>query len=438
VLSNHRNALMYDKLARLVDFSGGYFLESEPCLVCNDPEVAFSSIKLSSLKVDVKHTTSTQIVKLSGSHAISKINLRIGDLKRQKMVRTINIYYNNRNVQAVVELKNRPALWHKAKRVALTAGQTDVKVDFPLPIVACNLMLEYADFFDVHTSSETLQCPRCSATVPANPGVCANCGENVFQCHKCRSINYDEKDPFLCNICGFCKYAKFDYALTCRPCCAVDPVENEEDRKKATNSLQALLDKADRVYALLAEQKPHLESLLAKIGGGGGDEVDPQASAPAAGSGGANPGVNRHIQELAQRYCGAVKENFQELSQVIQKLLATRKELVKFDESVLGHQGQETASTSCPSNGDEGDVVHSRTTCYGCATAAVGHCLTLLRAMAGGRASRQLLFEKNLISELLEHNLRRGPVAIRAEVRKLICLLIKDNLEATRFLCDQV
>ena len=74
---------------------------------------------------------------------------------------------------------------------------------------------------------ESLQCPRCSATVPANPGVCSNCGENVFQCHKCRAINYDEKDPFLCNSCGFCKYAKFEYSLTARPCCAVDPIENE-------------------------------------------------------------------------------------------------------------------------------------------------------------------------------------------------------------------
>lgn len=47
-----------------------------------------------------------------------------------------------------------------------------------------------------------------------------------------RAINYDEKDPFLCNACGFCKYAKFDYTLTARQCCAVDPIENEEDRKK--------------------------------------------------------------------------------------------------------------------------------------------------------------------------------------------------------------
>jgi hypothetical protein len=49
-----------------------------------------------------------------------------------------------------------------------------------------------------------------------------------------RSINYDEKDPFLCNACGFCKYARFDFMLYAKPCCAVDPIENEEDRKKVS------------------------------------------------------------------------------------------------------------------------------------------------------------------------------------------------------------
>ena len=34
---------------------------------------------------------------------------------------------------------------------------------------------------NVQAVSESLQCLRCSSTVPANPGVCGNCGENVFQ-----------------------------------------------------------------------------------------------------------------------------------------------------------------------------------------------------------------------------------------------------------------
>jgi E3 ubiquitin-protein ligase UBR4 len=77
-------------------------------------------------------------------------------------------------------------------------------------------MIEYSDFYEnIQASSETLQCPRCGVAVPSNPGVCGNCGENVFQCHKCRAINYDEKVSnmkklsrgnsykpfFLCYIC---------------------------------------------------------------------------------------------------------------------------------------------------------------------------------------------------------------------------------------------
>ena len=65
-----------------------------------------------------------------------------------------------------------------------------MKIDLPLPIVASNLMIEFADFYENYqASTETLQCPRCSASVPANPGVCGNCGENVYQCHKCRSVS---------------------------------------------------------------------------------------------------------------------------------------------------------------------------------------------------------------------------------------------------------
>lgn len=70
----------------------------------------FQYIKLSSIKVDTRYTTTQQVVKLIGSHTISKVTVKIGDLKRTKMVRTINLYYNNRTVQAIVELKNKYGL----------------------------------------------------------------------------------------------------------------------------------------------------------------------------------------------------------------------------------------------------------------------------------------------------------------------------------------
>lgn len=50
--------------------------------------------------------------------------------------------------------------------------------------------------------------------------------------------------------------------------------------------------------------------------------------------------------------------------------------------------------------------------CYGCASAATEHCLTLLRALAASTASRQTLCAQGLIAELLDNNLRRGTVQV--------------------------
>lgn len=128
-VAKHPSASLYTALGQVLDLDG-FYLESEPCLICNSVDQSFNIIKLTSIKMDSKFTTNSNIIKLVNSHIISKIILRIGDLKRTKMVRTINVYYNSRNVQAVVELKNRPSMWHKAKSVTLQSGQTDVSFHY--------------------------------------------------------------------------------------------------------------------------------------------------------------------------------------------------------------------------------------------------------------------------------------------------------------------
>ncbi|XP_058849008.1 E3 ubiquitin-protein ligase UBR4 isoform X2 [Acipenser ruthenus] len=445
ILTNHPNSNIYNTLSGLVEFDG-YYLESDPCLVCNNPEVPFSNIKLSSIKVDTRYTTTQQVVKLIGSHTISKVTVKIGDLKRTKMVRTINLYYNNRTVQAIVELKNKPARWHKAKKVQLTPGQTEVKIDLPLPIVASNLMIEFSDFYENYqASTETLQCPRCSASVPANPGVCGNCGENVYQCHKCRSINYDEKDPFLCNACGFCKYARFDFMLYAKPCCAVDPIENEEDRKKAVTNINTLLDKADRVYHQLMGHRPQLESLLSKVNEAAPEKPQDDAGS-GAGLGASSASVNRYIQQLAQEYSGDCKTSFDELSKIIQKVLASRRELLEYDLQQREAATKSSRTTAQPTITASqyralsvlGCGHTSSTKCYGCASAVTEHCITLLRALASNTAIRQILVLQGLIRELFEYNLRRGAATMREEVRQLMCLLTRDNPDATQKMNDLI
>lgn len=36
----------------------------------------------------------------------------------------------------------------------------------------------------------------------------------AFQCRKCRHINYDRLDAFLCVECGYCTAGAFSYELT--------------------------------------------------------------------------------------------------------------------------------------------------------------------------------------------------------------------------------
>ena len=106
-------------------------------MVCNN---LFTNIKLSSLKVDTKYIhhqhPDCHIVKLTGGHSISS------------GLETINIYYNNRTVQAVVELKNKPTMWHLAMKITLSSRQMDLKIEFSLPILACNITIKYSDFYE--------------------------------------------------------------------------------------------------------------------------------------------------------------------------------------------------------------------------------------------------------------------------------------------------
>ncbi|XP_037957840.1 protein purity of essence isoform X2 [Teleopsis dalmanni] len=427
LLYKHPNAPIYSSLEQILQVNG-FYLESEPCLVCNNPEVPMANIKLPSIKSDSKFTTTTMIVKLVQSHNISKLIVRVADLKRTKMVKTINIYYNNRTVQAVVELKNRPAMWHKARSITLQSAQTEVKIDFPLPITACNLMIEYADFYETVTgSSENLQCPRCSAAVPAYPGVCGNCGENVFQCHKCRAINYDEKDPFLCHSCGFCKYAKFDFSIYGRVCCAVDPIESAEDRVKTVQIIHSSLERADRIYRQLQTCKQMLELLIQKMNE---HRSADRALDDTFGAVHSTSQVNKLIQMLAQKYCVETRGSFEELSKIVQKVKACRSELVAYDRS---QQDQPNGSSGY----DERDT-YNINRCYGCALASTEHCLTLLRAMASNTDCCAGLHAQGLVEELAQHNLRRGTPQNQDEVRNLLVLLTKNNREACMSLIELI
>ena len=127
--------------------------------------------------------------------------------------------------------------------------------------------------------------------------------------------------------------------------------------------------------------KPILESLLLKISESGISDV-PEASNTTS-----NSHVNQWIQQLAQKYCGDCRNSFEELSKIIQKVMATRRELVAFDKKKHCAAEMMVSGQGCKISGR----------CYGCAAASVEHCLTLLRALATRPVPRNELYHQGLI-----------------------------------------
>lgn len=120
--------------------------------------------------------------------------------------------------------------------------------------------------------------------------------------------------------------------------------------------------------------------------------------------------VNRTISQLAHKYCVDCRTLFDDLSRIIQKVIASRKELVEYDRKireaalktafparansqpgqvhgVRTQISQESLFMSAEQTKDSRKADHE-TRCYGCTTATVEHCVTLLRALATNSVMR--------------------------------------------------
>ena len=72
MVASHPNSHIYSQLLSVVDFDG-YYLENKPCLVCNDPEVPYSLMKLYQMKAEVRYSPSMILFKLTGSFTLSQV-----------------------------------------------------------------------------------------------------------------------------------------------------------------------------------------------------------------------------------------------------------------------------------------------------------------------------------------------------------------------------
>jgi len=109
---------------------------------------------------------------------------------------------------------------------------------------------------------------------------------------------------------------------------------------------------------------------------------------------------------------------------LFQKVLASRKELIAYDQKQLGQvkstirfNGSNSSSLSVSDSAisiSQSTSAYSlpNTSCYGCITAALEHCFVMLRALATNMTLRKILLQQGLIQELVENNIRRGSVQV--------------------------
>lgn len=423
LLANHPNSRIYNTLSGLVEFDG-YYLESEPCVACSSPEVPYSRMKLESLKSETKFTDNRIIVKCTGSYTIQSVAMNVHDARKSKSVKVLNLYYNNRPVADLSELKNNWSLWKRAKSCHLAFNQTELKVDFAIPITACNFMIELDSFYEnlQALSLEPLQCPRCSRAVTDKHGICNNCHENAYQCRQCRNINYENLDSFLCNECGYSKYGRFEFNFMAKPSFTFDSMENDEDMKKGLAAIEAESENAHRRYQQLLGFKKPLLKIVSSVGE---NEMDSQQKDSVQQMMVSLPGpsckINRKIALLGVLYGEKCKAAFDSVSKSVQTLQGLRRVLMNY----LHQKQSDNASPASR-------FVVSRVpnSCYGCASTFVAQCLEILQVLSKHPASKKQLVAAGVLSELFENNIHQGPKTARVQARGALCAFSEGDINA--------
>ncbi|XP_074308362.1 auxin transport protein BIG [Silene latifolia] len=423
LLANHPNSRIYNTLSGLVEFDG-YYLESEPCVSCSSPEVPYSRMKLESLKSETKFTDNRIIVKCTGSYTIQSVTMNVHDARKSKTVKVLNMYYNNRPVADLSELKNNWSLWKRAKSCHLTFNQTELKVDFPIPITACNFMIELDSFYEnlQASSMEPLQCPRCSRPVTDRHGICSNCHENAYQCRQCRNINYENLDSFLCNECGYSKYGRFEFNFMAKPSFTFDNMENDDDMKRGLAAIESESENAHRRYQQLLGFKKPLLKIVSSIGE---NDLDSQQKDSVQQMMVSLPGpsckINRKIALLGVLYGEKCKAAFDSVSKSVQTLQGLRRVLMNYL-----HQ------KNCAKATEPTRFIVSRapSSCYGCASTFVVQCLEILQVLSKHSSFKKQLVSLGILTELFENNIHQGPKSARAQARAVLCAFSEGDMSA--------
>lgn len=206
----------------------------------------FTNCTLSSLKSGkVKAEPFGQVIALKSRHEIRSVEVKISE-PRGKYVKKIKVMFSPESIESRPEDK---VVWEEVGEIELAKGHTYGYCELLTGCVASALRFEFFDFYP--QASPGSMCPRCSRIVTNSHGVCGSCGEVVYQCRRCRGINYEAVGSFFCTDCGFCSHGSFTFTAAVKPASNATPVLEASDAQRLKTFLVENAAELDRKYSEL-------------------------------------------------------------------------------------------------------------------------------------------------------------------------------------------
>ena len=310
-LSSNVDNEIYEELQKLLSKYGfhWYLLEREPCLKCFDTNyTSLEQVKINDLQSEMRFSDSSYFVRFKNPIKVSRIDIKLSEIRGHKAVTGVSIYFCNQNNKDLADLKYTTAAWSLVKTLKVKPASTNnLDITLEIPTIMLNLMIKFEtvavirltqeDFphfyqpryitprnrysllgskksdakgdvvgISMGNDKELMTCPRCSKTVEDKFGICT-CGENAYQCFKCRNINYESLDAFLCNECGEGRYCKVDIFLKYALDAICESVNTDKEVQELGKEVDSHLSIIQSYYENLPKYRENLNSFISKYKG---------------------------------------------------------------------------------------------------------------------------------------------------------------------------
>ena len=437
-LSNNIDYQVYEELEKIFSKYGfhWYLLEREPCLKCfginyTNPEQA----KLSDIQSETRFSDCCYFVRFKTPIKISNISIKLSEIRGHKAVTGASIYFCNDSNKDLADLKNHWQAWSILKTIKIKPASTNsLEIDLPIPTIMLNLLVKFhtvtvirliqEDLPQLYSSQylsgrsrynlvgskksegkgdvvgismgcdrETTNCPRCSKAVEDKYGICS-CGENAYQCLKCRNINYENLDAFLCNECGEGRYCKIDIYLKYTLDAICESITSEKDMQALSREVDTHLGAIQGYYENLPKSRETLNSYIFKYRGEASSKELKENS-------------SKELSPVIYCLINTVKE-YQES---YYSMMISVKSVALLRTAIMNYQNLSAISVTSED---------SLTRCYGCNFSFVSNLLKGLKSLKNFEFLQILIEEGDIIEMIVQYIVHGYSQKLKKKGRKLI------------------